>query len=92
MEEKTTSFTKSLKYEVKYTHIGNLQQPLQTISRFKEYSEGTELFKKKVIDSADFLQLITGTINIILYRVVYVNDIAVNSELLRSITLTSTII
>jgi hypothetical protein len=87
MENSTTSF----KYEVKYTHIFNSLDPLQTISSFANYSSATESFNSKAMSSADHLQLIMGTINIMLFRVKYEDDIVVKSDLLKSMTLTSTI-
>jgi hypothetical protein len=87
MENPTTSF----KYEIKYTHIFSSREPMQVTSNFENYDSATESFKSKAMSSADHLQLVTGTINIMLFRVRYENDIVEKSDLLKSITLTSTI-
>lgn len=87
MEKSTTSF----KYEIKYTHIFTSQEPLQVISNFENYTLATESFHSKAMSSADHLNLVGGTISIMLFRVRNEGDIVVTSDLLKSITLTSTI-
>ena len=64
---------------------------MQVISNFENYNLATESFKSKAITSADHLNLVGGTISIILFRVRYEDDIVVKSDLLKSMTLTSTI-